>query len=102
QDEVIRLVGQLHSADLLQGDVPPDAQELFERRSRQERAKVVRFLMNPLSIRVPLFDPDRFLAATLPFVRPLLGWFGIALWLVVMVPALVLAAQHCPDLTENI
>ncbi|MEJ0018373.1 MAG: hypothetical protein WDN25_17785 [Acetobacteraceae bacterium] len=102
QDEVIHLVGQLHSADLLQGDVPPDAQELFDRGSRQDRARILRYVTNPLSIRLPLIDPDRFLAATLPYVRPLLGWFGAVLWLAVMLPALVLGAQHWPELTENV
>lgn len=102
QDEVIQLIGQLHSADLLQGDVPPDAQELFDRRVRLERAKVLRYLLNPLSIRLRLIDPDRFLTATVRYVLPLFGWFGGALWLGVMVPALVFAAQHWPELTDNI
>ena len=38
QDEVIRLLGQLHAADLLQSDVTPDVAELFERGRQQERA----------------------------------------------------------------
>src|SRR6185312_7540989 len=31
QDQVIELLGQLHGNDLVAGDVPPDARELFER-----------------------------------------------------------------------
>jgi putative peptide zinc metalloprotease protein len=37
QDEVIQLLSQLHAADVLQCDVPPDAAELLERRQRQSR-----------------------------------------------------------------
>ena len=37
QDEVIQLLGQLHAADVLQCDVPPDTAELFRRREKQER-----------------------------------------------------------------
>ena len=35
QEEVIRLLGQLHGADLIQCDVTPDVAELFERRGKQ-------------------------------------------------------------------
>ena len=34
QDEVIQLLGQLHAADVLQCDVPPDTAELFRRREQ--------------------------------------------------------------------
>jgi putative peptide zinc metalloprotease protein len=35
-------------------------------------------------------------------VRPLFGWFGVALWLVVVVTGAFLAGVHWGDLTENI
>ena len=38
QDETIQLLSQLHSADVLQCDVPPDTAELFRRRSGWRRA----------------------------------------------------------------
>jgi putative peptide zinc metalloprotease protein len=102
QDQVIQLLGQLHGADLLQGDVPPDAHELFDRQFKQERARFMRFLLNPLSIRIPLIDPDRFLTSSLRFVQPLFGWLGAVLWLAIMLPALVLAAQHWTELSVNV
>jgi putative peptide zinc metalloprotease protein len=37
QDEILQLLGQLHGADLLQTDVPPDALEVFERGQREGR-----------------------------------------------------------------
>ncbi|MDJ0865767.1 MAG: HlyD family efflux transporter periplasmic adaptor subunit [Myxococcota bacterium] len=102
QDELIRLLGQLHAADVLQCDVPPDAMELFERREKRERQQWKSRLLTPFAIRIPLVDPDRFLARTLPFVRPLLGWAGALLWLAVVLPALVLLAVHGSELTENL
>ena len=36
QEEVIRLLGQLHSADALLCDVPPDSMEVFRRHERHE------------------------------------------------------------------
>jgi len=51
QDEVIQLLGQLHGADLLMTDVPPDALELFERGQREGRAKRRRSWANPMALR---------------------------------------------------
>jgi putative peptide zinc metalloprotease protein len=102
QGEMISLMGQLHAADVLQCDVPPDAAELFDRWQKHERQQLKGRLMSPFSIRVPLVDPERFLARTLPLVRPLLGWGGAVLWLAVVLPALVLAGLHWDALTDNL
>ncbi len=102
QDEAIRLLGQLHAADALICDVTPDTRELFRRYQRHERQKWKKRLWTPLAIRFPLIDPERFLAWSLPAVRPLFTWAGLVLWLVVVTTGGVLAAMHWSDLTENI
>ena len=101
QDELIGLLSQLHAADLLQSDVAPDTAELFERAGRMSRSTLKANLRNPLAIRFPLWDPDRFLERTLPWLRPLFGWLGGLLWLGVVVPAGLLALEHWSALTEN-
>lgn len=102
QEEVIRLLGQLHATDVLLCDVPPDSMEVFRRHEKHERMLWRRRLWTPLALRFPLLDPDRFLERTLPWVQPLFGWFGILLWLAVVGTGAVLAASHWTDLTENI
>jgi putative peptide zinc metalloprotease protein len=102
QDELLQLLGQLHAADVVRCDVPPDAAEIFGRHDRIISARRWASLKNPLSIRFPLWDPDRFLERSLPFVRPLVGRFGLALWLLLVLPALVLAGMHWNDLTANL
>jgi len=102
QEEVIRLLGQLHAADALLCDVPPDSMEVFRRHQRHERMLWKRRLLTPLALRFPLFDPDRFLRRTLPWVQPLFGWFGVLLWLAVVGTGAVLAASHWTDLTQDI
>jgi putative peptide zinc metalloprotease protein len=102
QEEVIRLLGQLHSADALLCDVPPDSMEVFRRHQRHERMEWRRRLWTPLALRFPLIDPDRFLERTLPVVQPLFGWFGLLLWLAVVGTGVVLAVSHWTDLTENV
>jgi putative peptide zinc metalloprotease protein len=101
QDEVIRLLGQLHGADLLECEVTPDTEELFQRFSRQASGNWLRNLKNPLSVRIPLWDPDRFLERTLHRVQPLFGPLGALLWLLVLASGSVLAAVHWVELTEN-
>ena len=101
QEDVIRLLGQLHSADALLCDVPPDSMEVFRRHQRHERLEWRRRLWTPLALRFPLIDPDRFLERTLPWVQPLFGWFGILLWLAVVGTGTVLAAAHWTDLTKD-
>src|SRR5262245_37174520 len=39
QDNIIRLLGQIHAADALICDVPPDTRELFRRFQRHERMR---------------------------------------------------------------
>lgn len=102
QDEVVRLLAQLHATDLLQSNVSPDSLEVFDRFVTQRRARLKQMLLNPMSLRFPIWDPDAFLERTVSFTRPLFSWFGAALWLAVVVPALVLAGEHWSELTENI
>lgn len=102
QAETIRLLGQLHAADALLGDVPPDSMEVFRRFQRHETQAWKRRLLTPLALRFPLLDPDRFLVRTLPRVDWIFGWIGIALWLAVVGAGAVLAVSHWTDLTENV
>jgi putative peptide zinc metalloprotease protein len=102
QDELIRLLGQLHGADVLQSDVPPDTAELLDRYQKGERQLLQSRLLSPLALKIPLLDPDRWLARLVPFVRPLMGPLGVALWLAVVLPALFMVGAHWSELTEGV
>ena len=101
QDEVIQLLSQLHASDVLQCDVPPNAAELLERYERQQRRRQLGRVASVFSWRFPLVDPERFLKATVSLIRPLFGWTGAAVWLAVVVPALLLVGMHWTDLTRG-
>ena len=101
QDDMIRLLAQLHMADVLQSDVPPDTAELLERNQKKVRRELMGRFLNPFAVRVPVLDPERFLTRGLPFVRPLTGWIGVALWLAVVVPAVVLVGSNWSGLSEG-
>ena len=102
QDELVQLFGQLYAADLIQCDVTPDVAELFERGGKQRRSKLLQRFANPVSLRFPLVDPDAFLSRVIAAAGPLKGWLGVWLWLLVVLPALVLAPSHWGELTGNI
>lgn len=102
QDEVIQLLSRLHQNDLIQYAGSPDVADLLERYNKQTKQVIKQNVFNPMSLRLPLFDPDRFLAKTLPIVRPLTGWFGFALWLVVVLAGLITAAIHWNELWSTL
>lgn len=101
QDEVIQLLGQLHAADVLQCDLPPDVAEAMERARKRGRSKLLQPILNPLSIKLPLGNPDRVLARLAPLAAPLFAPFAALVWIIAVGSGLVLAAMHWGELTEN-
>jgi putative peptide zinc metalloprotease protein len=102
QDEVIRLLGQLHAAEVLQSEAMPDIAELARRAKRGNKKTWQQNLLSPLSIRVPLFDPDRALERWLPWYRPWFGWLGALIWCAVVLTGVVTAAAHWSELSEDV
>ena len=102
QDELIQLLGQLHGFDLLSTNVSPDALEVFARGDKAARSKNRRSWMNPMAIRIPLWDPGRFLDRHVAAWKALWGPAGALLWLAVVAPVLILLPQAWPELTHNL
>jgi putative peptide zinc metalloprotease protein len=102
QDDMVRLLAQLHQADVLHADVSPDFEELSSRAAKIRRRKLVASFANPLSLRLPLLDPDAFLTRTMPFVRPAFSWMGACIFVAIVGYACALAAVHWAALTDNI
>jgi len=101
QDELIRLLGQLHGADVLQTEMAPDVDEML-RRAQKTRTRNLMQKLSPLSLRIPLVDPDRWLERWLPYYRWLFGPWGALLWAVVVGAGAVLAGTHWKELTESV
>lgn len=101
QGEVLRLVTQLAGSDLLVADLPPDLAELGERSRDVAFKRVVGYFKSPLSLRFPLFDPDRLVAATLPLGSWMFSRRGFLVWLAIILAALVQVGLHWEPLTRN-
>lgn len=101
QDDIIRFLAELHAADLLQCDVSPDSLELLERYGRLEASRLKQRLFNPLSIRISILDPDRFLDRTAPYISWLFSGTGAFLWILVVGGAVLLAGQYASQLSDG-
>jgi len=102
QDEIIQLLGQLHSADLLHSNAATDIDELFHRQEQHQNLKIKQRVSNPLSQKFPLWDPDDFLERHLPKVSGLFNWTIALAWLSIVLTASLLAAMHWHELGNNI
>jgi putative peptide zinc metalloprotease protein len=102
RSDVFALLAQLHQADLLLSGLPPDMAELDRRADRQGSRRMMLWLRNPLALRLPLLDPDRFLDRTLPLARLVFSPAGLALWLALVATALVLVSLHWDSLAGGI
>ena len=102
QPAVVQLLSQLHAADVLQCDIPPDTAELLERYEKHQQRKWQRRLMNFFAWQFPLIDPERFLQQFVPLVRPFFSWWGALLWCMIVIPAVLVGASHWTDLTANL
>lgn len=94
QSEVLQLLAQLHHASLLQGDLPPDSRRLFERLRQHRQAQVKSTLASVLYLRLPLWNPDRFLQKLVPLVRPVFTPLGLAVWLLFILWGGKMAIDH--------
>lgn len=102
QDEVIQLLGQLHAADVLLSDVPPDVAEMFRRRQTQQRRQAARKALSIFAWQIPLYDPERFLARFTPLVRPVFSVWGFLVWAAVVIFGVILAGAHWNELSHNV
>jgi putative peptide zinc metalloprotease protein len=102
QDETIQFLSQLHTADLLQGEMPPDFDEMAQRSDAASQRQMMQQLRNPMALRIPLFDPNRLLDMTIPFVRPLFTVPGFIAWLALALTGFVLAVLHWPELVSDV
>ncbi len=102
QDEIMELVAQLHRSNVIAADLTPDVEEVVRRGRKAVQNKLLQYVKSPLGFRIPLFDPERFLAATAGIGPIVFSWAGLAVWLVLVAAAAVQLALNWPALTGNL
>ncbi len=98
QGEAIQLLGQLYSSNLIQAEMPPDAEGLFERYRKRRAREIKSYLTNLLFIRIPLIDPDSFLDRWVGVFGKFFSIFGFGLWMVLVATALYFLAGRAAEL----
>ncbi len=101
QSDVIQLLAELGASDLLQTEVTPDASALVSRAAQAKRSGWLGNVLYPLALRIPFWHPTRFFERTRPLAEWLFGLPGAVLWLLVVLPALLFAAQHWQELSAD-
>jgi len=99
QDELIRLLGLLHEADLVQSDILPSTQEMVDQFRGVQANTWKQRAANPFSMRFPLFNPDRLLDRWVHFSRPFFSRAAFIIWLVAVFSAAIAVASNWPELT---
>lgn len=102
QEETLQLLGQLHGADILQCRITPDILEVFQRYRLKQRQDWKQRLINPMSLRVSLWNPQQFLTRWLPLVRPLFSWAGLIVWVLVVSTGVIYAGLYWEPITADI
>jgi putative peptide zinc metalloprotease protein len=100
QKAFIRLLMQLKSAGVLREGPESEALKIVGR--RKQLRPWLRQLRNPLSLRLPLWDPDKALNRLMPWVQPLFSRVGMGLWLLLALSGLLLAALHWQAISGNV
>ncbi len=101
QGEVIQLLCQLHGSNLLQGNLAPDAEALFKRHRKRVWRDVRSAVGNLFFIRIPLWDPDRFLDRWVAGVGHLFSPAGLIVWAIILLAGLWSIASHVGTLAAN-
>jgi len=101
QGEVIRLLGQLHCANLLYADLPPDCESLFDRYRKRTRRQIQGYFSSFLFVRIPLLDPDLFLDRWVGVFGWVFSWLGLALWLALLASGLYFIIGNIGELVNQ-
>ncbi|UTW03636.1 peptidase M50 [Amphritea atlantica] len=101
-EEMLQLLASLYQANLVGMDTSGDISELFERGKEAERTRWMAKLKSPLSIKIPLVDPERFLVATQKYVKPLFSTIALLIWCAMVIGMLFMVGQHWDELTSNV
>jgi putative peptide zinc metalloprotease protein len=100
QDDILRLLAQLFRAGMVQFDAAPHLSLLFARRGEEEDRRRRNFI-NPLAVRMRLFDPTRLLDRLLPYAQRVPVPLTAVLWVLSVLLAGLAGAVGFPQLKAD-
>jgi len=100
--DAVAAVRTLMASELLVDASGRSTSQLVQRRRAMRSARRAAMFRSPLALRIPLWDPDRFLDRTLPWVAPLWSPWGAALWIAIVGAGVAVGGLHWEALSENV
>lgn len=100
QDDVLRMLAQLYRHGMVQFDAAPHLSMLFAQRDKEGRKASKRWI-NPMLLRMRLFDPTRLLDRIEPWLRPLFSRAGLLAWVVGVAAGAFLCVVNFPQLRSE-
>jgi len=101
QEEVVRVLAQLHTANMLTALDLPDSQAIHRRSAVQRRRELNSKLLGFLYTRVFLFDPDRLLNRFPKLIRATTGLPALLVWLAVVTAGAMAAFGNLGALSDH-
>ena len=84
QDDIIGLLSQLHANNLLYFKNPPDNEFVFERHCEKKQKELKSKLFSIIAIKIPLWNPDKWLTGILPLIKTVFSIKGLCIWFIVV------------------
>ncbi|RZB34840.1 MAG: putative peptide zinc metalloprotease protein [Desulfobacteraceae bacterium Eth-SRB1] len=84
QDDIIGLLSQLHANNLLYLKNPPNNEFVFERHREKKQKELKSKIFSIIAIKIPLWNPNRWLTGILPFIKVIFNVKGLCLWSIVV------------------
>jgi len=98
--EVVDIIGRLQHLGAISNIADKSTMELVRQYRDKRKSARIQKLISPLFIRIPLFNPNQILERTTPYFSYFIGTYGVLLWLLVVLPAMVLSLQHWGNLAD--
>lgn len=95
QHEVLSILNDLTAAGMIQSEYTPDLGGIFDTVERRRKSANQ---LNPLALKVPLFDPSALLDALDPLTRLFFRPGMLMVWFLCVIAGIVLATMHWTEL----
>lgn len=102
REEFLSLIAQLNSAEILENGLPIDFDRNYQRYHEQKHKMRQKRIMNPLAIRLKLLNPQPFINRLAPLAQLLFSPFGMSLWFIVIMLAMILGVAYAPQLIAQV
>ncbi len=101
EESFYRFILDLHRSGLLSLPISNDRQ-LQERHERNRAARVTQWLLAPLFLRIPVWNPDTFLSRTQRLARPLFTTWAFIAWCAMIVGCAAIVTTRWNDLKADL